>query len=124
MFTLLDFVMIKGNFDVKKSFSNDGEYIVVMNSNLSVPEDNSKKIYFDYSGAFKKNNETVVSINLSYLFFIDTDEKFSSSEDKKNKYGDFLKPYLESRLFEDVNLILSKIKYPPIPMHSFSESNM
>lgn len=124
MFKILDFFMIKGNFLVKEGFKNDAEYKVEMKTSLSVPEDNAKKeVFLNYIGDFKKNEESVVSIELKYLYIIDNDESFVSQEEKKEKYMNFLKPYLESRLSEDVNLILSKIKYPSLPISSFSEAN-
>ncbi len=124
MFNILDFIMIKENFEVKQNFSNDGDYEVVMNSGISVPNDNSKKeVFVDYSGNIKKNGEIVVSISFRYVVSINTDEKFDSDEEKSKKFLLYLRPYLEMRLSDDVNNILSKIRYPTLPMTSFSESN-
>ena len=120
MTNVIDFSIIKSSFEIKKRFIPDDKYEVEMNTIISVPKDEGKtETIIKYNCSFLRDKNIDATIEIFYVANIKTDETFKDVQQKNDKILNCISLVLAATLCNDVNQILSKMRFPPIPLISF-----
>lgn len=124
MTNVIDFSMMKSSFEVKKRFIPGNKYEVQMNTAISVPKDKGKtETTIKYNCSFLHDKNVDATIEIFYIASIKTDETFKDVQQKNDTVLNCISLVLEATLCNDVNQILSKMRFPPIPLISFIKTS-